>query len=171
MWPKPVLTLQAKSTILDDEGFDTKDEATYTLQDVFEKREHVGADGKKLVLPDGQQIQLQYEYDMGDGWIHDITLLGRADQGLHHALTDIPPGKDAIKVLCLSGEGHPCAEDAGSGGGWEDLKAVFKKGAKADKEGRRDWYKHYCANGDPKGLDPWRWDLLEVNDALQKVEV
>jgi hypothetical protein len=25
-----------------------------------------------------------------------------------------------------------------------------------------------CANGDPKGLDSYKWDVLEMNDELQK---
>jgi hypothetical protein len=44
---------------------------------------------------------------------------------------------DEVLVICLAGEGHPCAEDCGSPGGWEDLKSLFKKGRK-DPEGRKD---------------------------------
>jgi hypothetical protein len=73
---------------------------------------------------------------------------------------------DDMPVVCLGGEGHPCAEDAGGAGGWEDLKALFKK--RGDPEGRNDWYKHSCANGDKKGLDPYKWSILDVNDGLFK---
>lgn len=67
-------------------------------------------------------------------------------------------------------QGHACAEDCGSIPGWEDLKRVFKKGAK-DPDGRKGWYKTFCANGDRKGLDPYKWDILEINDELQKFKV
>jgi hypothetical protein len=46
---------------------------------------------------------------------------------------------------------------------------VFKKGAK-DPEGKRKWYKTFCANGDPNGLDPYQWDILSVNDQLFKIK-
>ena len=78
-------------------------------------------------------------------------------------------GGDTPKVLCIGGEGHPCAEDCGSEPGWEDLKNAFKK--PRGNKWRREWYKTACANGDPKGLDPYKWDILEVNDQLREVEV
>jgi hypothetical protein len=49
------------------------------------------------------------------------------------------------------------------------LKAVFKK--KGDASGKKAWYKTVCANGDPKGLDPWKWDIIDVNDGLSKIKV
>jgi hypothetical protein len=65
-------------------------------------------------------------------------------------------------------QGHPCAEDCGGSGGWESLKDAFKK--KGDAEGRKKWYKQGCGNGDPKGLDPWKWDVFDVNDELAKIK-
>ena len=56
------------------------------------------------------QIRMVYEYDMGDAWEHQITLFGRADRGLHIALS----GSKAPKVLCLSGEGHPLRRIVGA---------------------------------------------------------
>ncbi|KAI4270991.1 MAG: hypothetical protein LQ337_006324 [Flavoplaca oasis] len=163
--PMPVLILQ--STLDGDEddlGFwpNPQNEKNWTLCDVFERKEWETEDGTKTTA----QIQLRYEYDMGDGWDHQIVLLGRAEKGLHDVLGG---GGDAPKILCIGGEGHPCAEDCGSAPGWEDLKDAFKK-QKGDRS-RREWYKTMCANGDPKGLDPYKWDILEVNDQLRTVEV
>jgi hypothetical protein len=64
------------------------------------------------------------------------------------------------------GQGHPCAEDIGPG--WENLKKVFRGGK--DAEGLREWYKSECVNGDPTGLDPYKWDILDVNDALEEIK-
>jgi hypothetical protein len=47
---------------------------------------------------------------------------------------------------------------------------LFTKKGKRDPEGLKDWYKKSCANGDPKGLDLYRWSILDVNDALAKIE-
>ncbi len=165
--PTPVLILQPMTNgdgDEDDLGFwpDPQNERNWTLRDVFERKEWETEDGSKIT----GQIHVRYEYDMGDSWDHQIVLLGRAEKGLHNVLGG---GEDTPRILCIGGEGHPCAEDCGSEPGWEDLKNAFKK-QKGDKS-RREWYKTMCANGDPKGLDPYKWDILDVNDQLMKVEV
>ena len=164
MWPKPVLSLLSASTMDDIMGIEPKpqDEGNWTLADVFEKTEW--ANGKKGKLGDGT-LTLQYEYDMGDSWEHEIMLLGRAQPGLHRSFGL----QSEANVLCLDGQGHPCAEDCGSEPGWENLKTQFKK-QRGDKD-LKDWYKNMCANGDEKGLDPWKWSMLDVNDELQRVVV
>ena len=75
---------------------------------------------------------------------------------------------DELKVFCIRGEGHECAEDAGGICGWAYLKELFKP-RKKDPEDRRGWYKEDCGNGDPKGLNPWKWDILDVNDGLMEL--
>ena len=128
-------------------------EHDYTLADILEHPEYKG------------KTYLTYEYDYGDSWQHEIIVLGRADPTLRNALGGVPH-----KAFCIAGEGHPCAEDAGSYPGWEDLKDLFTKKGKKDPEGKKEWYKRLCANGDPKGLDPYRWSILDVNDALQEIK-
>ncbi|KAL8916009.1 MAG: hypothetical protein Q9208_008740 [Pyrenodesmia sp. 3 TL-2023] len=159
--PEEVLTLQSAEHI-DELGRKTVDENKWTLRDVIEKEEW---EGKPVASK--ADIHITYEYDMGDGWEHQIQLLGRAEKGLHAALTGLPEEK-AQKVLCVSGEGHPCAEDCGSEPGWEELKKAFTK-PKGDRE-LKEWYKNVCANGDRKGLDPWKWDLMDVNAALENIK-
>ncbi|KAL8895426.1 MAG: hypothetical protein Q9207_008180 [Kuettlingeria erythrocarpa] len=159
--PKIALTLQSRRD-LEDSGLDGEvvDKSKWTIRDVIEKEEW---DGK----PVGSKadVHLMYEYDMGDGWEHQIQLLGRAEKGLHAALTGLPEEK-AQRVLCVSGEGHPCAEDCGSEPGWEELEKAFTK-QKGDRE-LKEWYRNVCANGNKKGLDAWKWDLMDVNAALEK---
>lgn len=72
------------------------------------------------------------------------------------------------KWSLIKTQGHPCAEDCGGSGGWEDLKDAFKK--ESDPEGRKNWYKKFCYNGDPEGLDPYKWSILDVNDELAEIE-
>ncbi len=160
-FPQNVLTLQSGRNLENfGLGREIVDESKWTLRDVIEKEEW---DGKPVVSK--ADLHITYEYDMGDGWEHQIQLLGRAEKGLHAALTGLPE-KKAQKVLCVSGEGHPCAEDCGSEHGWEELKKAFTK-QKGDRE-LKEWYKNDCANGDRKGLDPWKWDLMDVNAALRR---
>lgn len=172
-YPRPVASLEPMMS--DDEpdmGYIRQKESDYTLQDVF-SREIFSRDvflnteweGSK-VTPE-MKLGLEYEYDHGDGWTHQITLLGRADPGLHRAVG----GSDAPAVLCLGGEGHPCAEDCGSAPGWEHLKEIFTKPRKKDPDDLKDWYKTVCANGDPEGLNPWKWDIFQVNGQLARLKV
>ncbi|KAL9034377.1 MAG: hypothetical protein Q9214_007070 [Letrouitia sp. 1 TL-2023] len=154
---KPVLLLQRHAKDAPDYGPDLKmqEETLFKLSDVLEKEEWKG------------KVSITYEYDMGDGWQHEIAVLGRADAGLHAMLG--APEEEEVKVLCLAGEGHPCAEDSGGEPGWERLKEAFKK-RNGDKD-LREWYKTVCLNGDRKGLDPWKWDIFDVNDRLCDIKI
>lgn len=125
----------------------------YTLGDIYDSEEYKG------------KVSVSYEYDHGDSWEHAIIFLGRADPILRTQM-NIPADMQAV---CIGGEGHPCAEDCGSTPGWEDLKKLFKRGGR-DPDGTKQWYKTQCANGDPKGLDTYKWDIFEVNDALVEIK-
>ena len=83
------------------EDINDKPEAEWTLADVYEKPEWEG------------KVKITYEYDMGDNWEHDICLLGRQESGSWqqmHITSD-------MRALCLTGNGHPVAEDSGGCGG------------------------------------------------------
>jgi hypothetical protein len=148
---KRVLTLLYNTEVTDayEDPEEIKYEGAFTLADIYASEKY------------GGKVEVTYEYDHGDSWLHDITFLGRADPNLRKTL-GVP---DKLEAFCLGGEGHHAAEDCGSTPGWENLKNVFKKGRK-DPEGLKKWYKTRCANGDPKGLDPYKWDMWDVNDAL-----
>ena len=60
----------------------------YTLEGVYA--------GEKY----GGKAEVSYEYDMGDGWYHQITFLGRADANLRKVM-GIP---DDMPVFCFGGE-------------------------------------------------------------------
>ena len=153
--PRPCLSLEARPDMLpDDLKENTKAEADVTLADVYEKLEWKN------------RAQIAYEYDMGDGWSHTFYLLGRATPGTNaqfHAPAD-------VNIICLGGQGHGPAEDAGGIGGWEDLKDAFKHPRKAESKDLVSWYKTSCLNGDKKGLDPHDWDVMDVNDLLAEFQ-
>lgn len=62
----------------------------------------------------GTQVRMVYEYDMGDGWEHEVELVGTYDEDIE------PP-----ELLCLAGSGHPCQEDCGGPFGWERLRETL----------------------------------------------
>lgn len=64
-----------------------------------------------------------YLYDFGDGWTHDVELLG--------------PGGD--RPGCVYGEGTCPPEDCGGPPGYEELRAVLDDPASDDHQRMRDW--------------------------------
>ena len=134
-----------------EEGQELKADPAVSLADIFENDPYQG------------RTTVVYEYDFGDSWEHEILLLGRADAALGKRM-----GIEQ-DIVCLAGQGHGCAEDCGGVVGWEHLKGVFAK-PRGDKF-RKDWYKNMCANSDAKGLDPWKWDILKINEELGGVRL
>lgn len=147
-----LLTLMAKpeEALIDpEEGEEMKADSTVSLADVFENDPYKG------------RTTMMYEYDMGDGWEHEIILLGRADAALGKRM-----GIEQ-EIVCVDGQGHGCAEDCGGAAGWEGLKEAFTK-PRGDKS-LKEWYMNTCANRDAEGLDPWKWDILKINEELSRV--
>lgn len=93
-----------------------------------------------------------YEWhDGGNSWEYHFVFLGRAWDSFGACVNaDL-----ALQILCLSGQGHPVAEERGGVGRLEELKELFEKLKMKDVSGRKMWYKTQCVNGDKKGLDPW----------------
>ncbi len=150
MAPRSCLSIyQNESDLLDDLEEDSKAETDVTLADVYEKPEWK------------DKAEIEYEYDHGDSWNHQLALLGRATPGTN---AQFGAPRD-VKVLCMGGQGHPAAEDVGGTWGWEDLKDAFKHPRKAENRERIEWYKSMCLNGG-KSLDPYAFDVLDVNDGL-----
>ena len=134
----------------DDSMGNSKAETEITLADVYEKAEWK------------DKAEIVYEYDLGDSWEHQLSLLGRATPGTN-AQFGAPSD---VNVICLTGQGHPAAEEVGGFWGWDDLKDAFKHPRKAENREQIDWYKNGCLNGG-KTLDPHAFDVLDVNDGLR----
>jgi hypothetical protein len=101
-------------------------------------------------------MELVYTYDFGDNWEHTLTIEGRGDFTDH--------------FVCLSGTGHPVAEDVGGVQGWEDLKAAYRAAQPTtEQRERREWFEKRARNADPRGLAGDRvnvWDMAQVNRDL-----
>lgn len=111
--PTPVMTLQMDAYAIDDSMLRPEEAAkmracgAVTLDHVFERPEW-----REL------GVNVEYRYDFGDNWEHQIQFLGAAEPHLSKAMGQ---GADQ-KIFCFGGEGHPCVEDCGSYGGFEELK-------------------------------------------------
>ena len=103
---------------------------------------------------------IQYLYDFGDSWEHSVTLIGRAEEGA---------SANAISVL--SGEGGSVAEDCGGVDGWENLKESLKRKQKGEMSKEEteyvEHYESFVCDGD---LDPWNWNMDDVNQRLAEID-
>ncbi|KAG7286825.1 hypothetical protein NEMBOFW57_009142 [Staphylotrichum longicolle] len=121
-----------------------KNSGKWALWKLFDKAEY---QGKKAI----------YTNDFGDNWEHHITVEGRAE-----------PTDDFV---CLSGTGHPVAEDVGGCHGWNELKDAYRtQQPSREQREKREWFEKEAVNGDPEGLAGDRvnaWDMNQVNQRLR----
>ena len=101
-------------------------------------------------------LPMEYEYDFGDCWEHQITIIGRDDP------------KEYFN--CVDGTGHSCAEDVGSKSGWKTLTAAYRAAnPNGEQREKMAWYETQCSNGDRDGLRGNRardWPKAGVNRRL-----
>ena len=64
--------------------------ADYTLSDVYDADQY------------RDKVEVLYEYDMGDGWEHDILFLGKESASLRNAIS--VPAERFQEAICLGGE-------------------------------------------------------------------
>lgn len=113
--------------------------------------------GKVLEQYKGSPIQ--YQYDFGDHWDHEIAVIGRA------AATYI--------FVCTGGEGHGVAEDVGGFQAWQDLKAAYRtQRPSKDQKEKMNWFERQASNSDSYGLGNGRdriFDREGVNFKLARM--
>jgi hypothetical protein len=95
--------------------------------------------------------RIQYAYDFGDGWEHDIVLEKRLD---------LDP--EAQIPACLVGKGACPPEDCGGPWGYADLKETRCDPRHADRADMLDWLGLDSA----ENFDPAACDLVEINEVL-----
>ncbi|KAF4635428.1 hypothetical protein G7Y89_g2670 [Cudoniella acicularis] len=100
-----------------------------------------------------EEAGIEYGYDFGDHWAHQIKVIGRSNA--------------TGRFQCLDGESHGFAEDVGGVKGWLKLREAYKTTTpnKEQKE-KRKWFENVASNGDPKGLGNGRdrlWDKASIN--------
>jgi hypothetical protein len=128
---------------------------------------HVFRDGKVEYGPSGGELgfksesavrlgaiftrkgkKLEYEYDFGDGWMHQVVYEGAVE-----------PVEGAKYPRCIEGARACPPEDCGSYPGYEHLCELMADPALPDPDGIREWL------GGP--YDPERFDAVAVNKRLK----
>lgn len=93
--------------------------------------------------------RIQYEYDFGDGWDHDIIL------------EKIRPADDLIKVpICIQGNRNCPPEDCGGTWGYDEMLDVLKQPDHKDYDSYIEWL-----GGE---FDPEYFNRDEINVLLSK---
>jgi hypothetical protein len=92
--------------------------------------------------------KITYEYDFGDGWIHDILL------------EKIQPADPEIKYpFCIAGKRNCPPEDCGGVWGYSELLNILKDPKHKEYENYLEWL--------GEGFDPEYFDIDEVNSFLR----
>ena len=100
---------------------------------------------RRIVDRVGQKFT--YEYDFGDGWIHEILVEGSEPMPQHYQ-----------GPVCLAGERACPPEDCGGVPGYARVLRVLKKASTPDDREFRRWVGRY---------DPERFDLASANKWLR----
>jgi len=118
----------------------------------FEDHPDDELDETKFAIADvvGLGDRFIYEYDFGDSWDHEVVV--------EHVSNVRPVLKFAV---CLDGANACPPEDCGGTGGYEELVEVLADPTHKD-------YKHY-SRWAGRDFDPTRFDLAQVNAALQRL--
>ncbi len=95
---------------------------------------------------------LEYEYDFGDGWSHQVTLVGilLKEPGLKYP-------------LCVDGRRACPPEDCGGVGGYEQLVEILADSAHVERPGMVEWLKGHARNY-------WPYEPDEFDPALVKFD-
>jgi hypothetical protein len=97
---------------------------------------------------ENQGDKINYEYDFGDGWMHEIVL------------KKITEGKENDVVpICLSGKRNCPPENCGGIYGYMNLIEIMADENHPDYEEMVDWFGEH--------FDPEYFDIEEVNDYLE----
>lgn len=121
--------------------------------DIFENR-FEDRDATKTYLLEvfnGQKKKINYIYDFGDDWFHEIRVLKK-------------PKEEVLYPVCIKGENAAPIDDCGSYPGFYDLIEISKKRKKSEEEKEMlEWY------GIPNNVSfekYYAFDLEDVNSML-----
>jgi hypothetical protein len=118
---------------------ETEPAAVFTLEDVFSSK----------------GIELVYEYDFGDSWLHEISISGHA----------VAPAR---QLTCIAGANRGPVEDSGGIGGYRELCEILLDPNHEQHDDLAKWYS-WVTNKPAAEFDPQEFDLDKCNRSLARL--
>ncbi len=115
--------------LFSESGFDSKLQYTYPLDDSGQLPGVVQKDARKILIKkvfNQSQARLQYIYDFGDYWRHNVLFEKYVDEELS-------------SPVCMEGDGACPPEDCGGIRGYQQMQRVFKQPFHPEQEEYRQW--------------------------------
>ena len=103
---------------------------------------------------------LEYEYDFGDGWCHEVILVG--------ILLKEPNLK---YLLCVDGRRACPPEDCGGIGGYEELLEVLADSSHEEHEGMVEWLKGHAKNYWPYNPDEFEPASVKFDNPKKRFKI
>lgn len=100
-------------------------------------------------LLSSENEKIYYEYDFGDGWVHEIVLE-----------KILPVEKDTKYPICTSGEMDCPPEDCGGAGGYQEILKILKQPDHEEYDTYIEWM--------GEDYDPTHFDIKFVNELLSQ---
>lgn len=103
---------------------------------------------------------LEYEYDFGDGWCHEVILVG--------ILLKDPTLKYPV---CVDGRRACPPEDCGGIGGYEELLEVLADSSHEEYEGMVEWLKGHAKNYWPYKPDEFEPESVKFDNPKRRFKI
>lgn len=117
--------------VYEADELESKDESQYKVSQVLKK----------------EKDKIVYEYDFGDGWMHDVVLE-----------KILPYDNNVTLPICISGKRACPPEDCGGVWGYKDIIKIAADPKHPEHEEMIEWL--------PDEFDPEHFDLEETNEIL-----
>jgi hypothetical protein len=106
----------------------------------------------RVLLGEQDTKFIHYEYDFGDGWIHEVC---------HEKALQPEPGE--VYPLCIGGERNCPPEDCGGSGRYQEMLKALRDERDPDHARTVDWI--------GRDFDPEAFDVDEVNRRLKRLKI
>ncbi len=121
--------------------------------DAFDNQHHYASKVTlRLLLGEQDTKSLYYEYDFGDGWIHEVC----NEKAL-------PPEPGKLYPFCIGGERHCPPEDCGGPHGYQEMLEALRDERDPDHASTVEWI--------GRDFDPEAFDADAVNRRLRRMKI
>jgi hypothetical protein len=121
--------------------------------DAFDNQHHLASKVTlQLLLGEQDTKFLYYEYDFGDGWIHEVC----NEKAL-------PPEPGKLYSFCIGGERHCPPEDCGGSHGYQEMLEALRDERDPDHASTVEWI--------GRDFDPEAFDADAVNRRFRRMKI